>query len=76
MIRKYAIHNQLEGRLEFAEDFEKAKELQQRLIQEYLDSIKGVFGITVFVENSDGSQTQAVADENGNPIVFTEPVNE
>lgn len=76
MIRKYQVHNQLKGCLEDADTFEDAKKLQERLRLEYLDSLKGIFAITVMTKNSDDSWTQAIADENGNPIVFTEPTNE
>jgi hypothetical protein len=68
MTQKYTVHNQLTGLQEEAFTFEDAKVLQARIKADYLASIEGVFGITVLVENEDGSWTQSLADENGNPI--------
>lgn len=65
---KYEITNQLTGLAESASTFEDAKILQQRLINEYLASIAGVFQITAMVDNDDGSVTQVAVDELGNPV--------
>jgi hypothetical protein len=76
MTQKYLIHNQLTGLQEEALTFEDAKILQEKIKQSYYETIQGLFTITVMAENSDGSWTQSVADENGNPIVFTAETNE
>ena len=72
MTKKYSIHNQLTGLQEEALTFEDSKVLQQRLKQEWLEYNTGLFTITVLVENGDGSWTQSVADENGEPIIINE----
>jgi hypothetical protein len=69
MNRKYEIHNQLTGLLESAQTFEDAIALQARIKNEYFEDIKHLFVITVLVQNEDGSWTQSVANENGDPIV-------
>lgn len=74
MSRKYSIHNQVTGLLEEAQTFEEVLVLQERIKQDYLEFNKDLFLITVLVENEDGSWTQTLADENGNPIVA--PVDE
>lgn len=70
MTQKYAIHNQLTGLQEEALTFEDAKILQARIRADYLTSIEGMFTITVLVQNEDGSWTQSVSDESGNPVVI------
>ena len=72
MTKKYNIHNQLTGLQEEALTFEDVKILQEQIKQAYYDSIQGLFTITVLVENGDGSWTQSVADENGEPIIIDE----
>lgn len=69
MTQKYSIHNQLTGLQEEALTFEDAKILQNRIKQDYYATIEGLFMITVLVQNEDGSWTQSVADETGNPVV-------
>lgn len=73
MTTKYSIHNQTTGLQEEAQTFEDAKILQQRIKNEYLEFNKSLFTITVLVQNEDGSWTQSVADENGNPIIAQDP---
>lgn len=68
MPKKYEIHNQLTGLLEEAPTYEDALVLQARIRNEYMESIAGLFTITVLTQNQDGSWTQGVSDENGNLI--------
>lgn len=70
MTQKYSIHNQLTGLQEEAVTFEDAKILQARIKADYLTSIEELFTITVLVQNEDGSWTQSVSDESGNPAVI------
>jgi hypothetical protein len=72
MTKKYLFHNQLTGLQEEALTFEDAKVLQEQIKQAYYETIQGLFTITVMVENQDGSWTQSVADENGEPIIINE----
>lgn len=68
-MKKYEVHNQLTGMLEQAASFDEAKQLQSRLLDEYWQSIKdGLFQITVLVENDDGSWTQSLSDDVGEPV--------
>lgn len=68
-MKKYEVHNQLTGLLEQASSFDEAKQLQARLLDEYWQSIKdGLFQITVLVENDDGSWTQSLSDDSGEPV--------
>jgi hypothetical protein len=67
MTRKYEIHNQVTGLLEEAQTFEDALVLQERIKQDFLKFNEALFVITVLTQNEDGSWTQTVADENGNP---------
>lgn len=71
MIRKYAVLNQTTGIQEESDSFEEIKAIRKKLIEDYVKSIESVFSISVLVKNSDDTWTQSVADENGNPIVFT-----
>jgi hypothetical protein len=71
MTRRYEIHNQLTGVSETASTWEEAQALQVRIRNEYLASIEGLFAITIIVVNEDGSWTQSLADENGNPFINT-----
>ena len=66
---KYQVTSQLTGIAEEATNWEQAKELSKRVRQEYLDSLGNLFGITVLLQNEDGSWTQALCDENGLPIL-------
>jgi hypothetical protein len=68
MTRKYEIHNQLTGMLEEAATWAEAQVLRDRIRDDYIRSIEGVFAISVLTENEDGSWTQALADSNGDPI--------
>lgn len=72
MTKKYYIHNQLTGLQEEALTFEEAKILQDKIRQDYYKTIEGIFTITVMVENQDGSWTQSISDENGEPIIINE----
>lgn len=67
-MKKYRIHNQLTGLEEEALTFEEAKVLQDTIRQAYYETIQGLFAITVLRENVDGSWTQYLSDENGEPI--------
>lgn len=73
MTKKYRIHNQLTGLQDEANSFEDAKLLQQRLKQEYYESIESLFNISVLTENEDGSWTQSLSDDEGNPIITNIP---
>lgn len=68
MVIKYSIHNQLTGLSEEALTFEDAKVLQNTIKQAYIDSISGLWQITALVQNDDGTWTQSLADENGDPL--------
>ncbi len=72
MTKKYSIHNQLTGLQEEALTFEDAKVLQEQIKQAYYETIQGLFTITVLVENEDGSWTQSVSDDNGEPIIINQ----
>jgi hypothetical protein len=72
MTFKYEVHNQLTGLPEEASSFEEAKVLQNRIRAEYIASIENCFVISVLIQNEDGSWTQSLADENGEPIVYDE----
>jgi hypothetical protein len=72
MTKKYSIHNQLTGLQEETLTFEDAQVLQEQIKQAYYETIQGLFTNTVMVENQDGSWTQSVADENGEPIIINE----
>ena len=73
MNKKYEIHNQVTGLLEEAATFEDALILQERIKQDYLKFNEALFVITVLVENEDGSWTQTVSDEKGNPMQSSGP---
>ena len=68
-MRKYQIHNQITGLSEEAPTFQDALVLQERIKQDYLEFVKGLFDITVIDQNEDGSWTYRLADENGNPVI-------
>ena len=67
MARKYEVHNQLTGMLEEAQTFEEAKVLQARIRDEYMAHIADLFAITVLVQNEDGSWTQSLSNDEGDP---------
>jgi hypothetical protein len=67
MIKKYEVHNQLTGMLEEAQTFEEAKLLQDRIRNEYMAHIEDLFAITVLAQNPDGSWTQSLSNDEGNP---------
>jgi hypothetical protein len=70
---KYEVNNQLTGISEEALSFEEAKLLRKRIINDYiLQVVESLFHITVLVQNEDKSWTQALADENGEPIIYTD----
>lgn len=66
--------------IEEAPTYEDALVLQTRIRNEYMDSISGLFTITVLTQNEDGSWTQGVSDANGNLMSLPEnppnPLNE
>ena len=76
MTIKYQVTNQLTGIQEFADSFEEALKLQARLRDEYLKTLDPLFAMTVLVENEDGSWTQSLADEHGNPVIPQYLLNE
>jgi hypothetical protein len=76
MIKKYEIHDQITGVLEGAQTFEEALVIQRRIQEDYLKTIAELFVITVLVQNADGSWTQSIADENGDPLIPVPPVEE
>jgi len=73
MTRRYEVHNQVTGLLESADTFADALVLQERIKQDYLKFNEGLFLISVFVENEDGTWTQSLSDENGDPLVPAAP---
>lgn len=72
MTKRYEVHNQVTGLLESADTYEDALILQARIKQDYLEFQKGLFAISVLVKNPDGTWTQSLADENGDPLVNKE----
>ena len=73
MTRRYEVHNQVTGMLESADTFADALVLQERIKQDYLRFNEGLFLISVLVENEDGTWTQSLSDENGDPVVYVAP---
>lgn len=70
MTTKYECPNQLTGISEQANTWEEAQQLRDRLRAEYIAAnVDPLFRLTVLVQNEDGSWTQSLADENGQPIV-------
>lgn len=68
MLKKYEVHNQLTGVLEEAATWFEAQQLRDRLRGEYIaHMVDPLFPISVLVENEDGSWTQSVADDSGEP---------
>ena len=72
-MRKYQIHNQVTGLSEEAPTFQDALILRERIKQDYLEFVKGLFDITVLTQNEDGSWTYAASDENGDPVIIPRP---
>lgn len=70
MTRRYEVHNQVTGLLESADTYADALLLQERIKQDYLKFHEGLFVISVLVENEDGTWTQSLSDENGDPIIY------
>jgi hypothetical protein len=70
--KKYQIHNQITGIAEEANSFADIKVTQSRVREEYLANLESIFAITVLVENENGSWTQSICDENGEPVVQPE----
>jgi hypothetical protein len=69
MTRRYEVHNQVTGLLESADTYADALLLRERIKQDYLKFNEGLFCISVLVKNEDGTWTQSLADENGDPVV-------
>lgn len=68
MPKKYEVHNQLTGALEEAQDWAEAQQLRDRLRSEYIARmVDPLFKISVLVQNEDGSWTQSLADDDGEP---------
>lgn len=68
MTRKYEVGNQLTGISDSADTFEEIKKIREKNIAEFLEHI-GNFKITVLELNANGSWSQSVADENGDPYI-------
>lgn len=69
-MQKYECPNQLTGISEQADTWEAAQQLRSRLRAEYIAAqVDFLFQLTVLVQNEDGSWTQSLADENGNPCI-------
>jgi hypothetical protein len=68
MSKKYEVHNQLTGALEEAQIWGEAQQLRDRLRGEYIARmVDPLFQISVLVQNEDGSWTQSLADDSGEP---------
>lgn len=68
-MRKYEVPNQLTGVSEEAATFEEAVALRTQLKGQFIaDRVDPLYVITVLVQNEDGSWTQSVADEHGDPV--------
>ena len=63
MARKWAVHNQTTGLQEELDSFEAIKARRLEIIEE-----SHLFDITVLVQNEDGTWTQSLTNENGDPI--------
>lgn len=73
MTQKYSIHNQTTGLSEEATTFEDALILQKKIQQDWIDFNQSIFTITILVQNEDGTWTQNVADNQGNPVTSPDP---
>lgn len=68
MSKKYEVHNQLTGLLEEAATWSEAQQLRARLRGEYIARmVDPLFPISVLVQNEDGSWTQSLAGDSGEP---------
>lgn len=68
-MRKYEVPNQLTGVSEEVATFEEAVALRAQRKNEFIaDRVDPLYIITVLVQNEDGTWTQSVADENGDPV--------
>jgi hypothetical protein len=75
MSKKYEVHNQLTGMLEEVQIWGDAQQLRARLRDEYIARmVDPLFQISVLVQNENGSWTQSLANDDGEPI--TTPVTE
>jgi len=63
MERKWLVHNQRTGLQEERSSFEEIKVRRLEIIEE-----SQLFNITVMVKNENGTWTQSLADENGDPV--------
>ena len=69
-MKTYEVYNQLSGAPESATSWAAAQALQARVKAEYIAShVDPLFAISVLVENEDGTVTQALANENGEPVI-------
>jgi hypothetical protein len=74
MSLKYELHDPLSGEFKTAPNFEEAKSLRLQLRNNYINEVVNkMIAITVLIENEDGSWTQALADDEGNPVPPTLP---
>lgn len=68
-MRKYEVPNQLTGISEEVATFQEAVALRTQLRDQFIaDRVDPLYVITVLVQNEDGTWTQSVADENGDPV--------
>jgi RNase H-fold protein (predicted Holliday junction resolvase) len=72
MIKKYEVTDQVTGLPSQVNTFEEALQLQEEYKTKYMEMIKQCFAITVLTQNEDGSWTQSLSDNIGNPIVNDE----
>lgn len=72
MAVRYQIPNQITGISDHADTYTEALEIQKKNIDDYvsysLNKPDGLFDITIMIENSNGTITQRLCDENGNPM--------
>jgi hypothetical protein len=69
MFKKYEVNNQLTGVLEEAQNWGDAQQLRDRLRNEYIARmVDPLFPISVLVQNENGTWTQSLADDSGEPI--------
>lgn len=67
-MKKYNVFNQLTGKAEEALSYEDALILQEKIKNDYYNSIQSLFTITVLIKNENDTWTQSVSDNKGNPI--------
>ena len=69
-MRKYEVPNQITGVSEEVATFEEAVALRAQLRDQFIaDRVDPLYIITVLVQNEDGTWSQSLADENGEPIL-------